>query len=278
MSENKFKKTDLKSQLLDLGLQKGATVMCHSSLSSIGKVEDGARGLVETILEILGPEGTLVAPTFTIPIANDPKFIFDQVKTPSYMGAISECVRKWPGSVRNYHPRHSIAAIGYNALEICSKSSYTAWGESSPMSYLMHNDAEILLIGVSYQHITFFHLCEIEMQVPYRIRSESKRKIKLINDNHSHYFSFEVFRPLKNKILHYDFNRIGRDLELSSSVSYGPLGKAAARLISSKKLNEHVLSNYKHNKNYLFGETMTELTFGKYFKKKNNPWPICVIE
>ena len=48
-----------------MGFEPGDRVMVHSSLSSMGHVEGGAGTVVQAFLDVLGPEGTLMVPTFT---------------------------------------------------------------------------------------------------------------------------------------------------------------------------------------------------------------------
>ena len=76
--------------LTRLGVPCGGLVMVHSSLRSLGHVAGGAETVVDALLETLGPEGTLVVPTFTYVLAREPDFVFDPLHTPSYMGAISD--------------------------------------------------------------------------------------------------------------------------------------------------------------------------------------------
>jgi aminoglycoside N3'-acetyltransferase len=53
----------LKGHLRQMGIDRGETVLIHSSKKAIGRVEPGPEAAVETFLEHLGPEGTLVVPT-----------------------------------------------------------------------------------------------------------------------------------------------------------------------------------------------------------------------
>src|SRR5687768_2870661 len=105
--------------------------MLHSSMHSVGFVAGGAQAVVQALLDVLGPEGTLVVPTHT-PENTDPAGWsrppvpqawwatireetpgFDPDRTPSrWMGRIAETVRCWPGALRSDHPQVSCAAIG----------------------------------------------------------------------------------------------------------------------------------------------------------------------
>ena len=53
------------ANLTALGVEPGSTVLLHSSLGSIGWVPGGPVAAVQALLDVLGPEGTLVVPTQT---------------------------------------------------------------------------------------------------------------------------------------------------------------------------------------------------------------------
>ena len=53
-------KTSLTADLQRLGVNAGDLVMVHSSLRSLGMVDEGAQTVVDAFLDALGPSGTLV--------------------------------------------------------------------------------------------------------------------------------------------------------------------------------------------------------------------------
>lgn len=53
------------TQLRELGVQDGETLLVHSSLKSLGWVCGGPVAVVQGLLDALGPKGTLVVPTQT---------------------------------------------------------------------------------------------------------------------------------------------------------------------------------------------------------------------
>src|SRR4051794_18533469 len=53
----------LRADLEGLGLPAATTVMVHSSLSALGFVCGGAHTVVQSLLEVIGPDGTLMMPT-----------------------------------------------------------------------------------------------------------------------------------------------------------------------------------------------------------------------
>ena len=58
----------LMDEFRSLGMGAGDTIFVHSSYSTLGRapggVEGGPQTVNEAILELVGPEGTLIQPTF----------------------------------------------------------------------------------------------------------------------------------------------------------------------------------------------------------------------
>ena len=104
----------LVADLRALGLQSGDAVMVHSSYKSLGGVVGGPSTVVEALLEVLGPQGTLVVPTFT----HSGTTHFDPQTSPSLNGAITEAARAHAQAVRSWHPTHAVTAIGPAASEL----------------------------------------------------------------------------------------------------------------------------------------------------------------
>lgn len=55
----------LAAGLRELGVRTGDTLLAHSSLSALGWVCGGPVAVVRALLDVLGPDGTLVVPTQT---------------------------------------------------------------------------------------------------------------------------------------------------------------------------------------------------------------------
>ena len=52
----------LAEDLRAVGLREGATVLVHSSLSSLGWVAGGPVAVIQALLDVVGPDGTIVMP------------------------------------------------------------------------------------------------------------------------------------------------------------------------------------------------------------------------
>ncbi|WP_433204026.1 aminoglycoside N(3)-acetyltransferase [Nocardia sp. CA-107356] len=160
------------------GVREGMSVIMHSSLSSIGRVDGGAATVIACLRSALGPAGTLVTPTFTWQVADpnldhagvpDSAVIERRAAVPTFhpglpstgMGAVPELLRCLPGSVRSSHPQASVAAIGARAAEIVRRQTLGfAVGRTSPFGRLYDLGGHILLVGVGHDRNTFLHYAE----------------------------------------------------------------------------------------------------------------------
>lgn len=220
---------DITEGLKRLGLNKGDTVMIHSSLSSFGRVEGGAKTVVDALLDVLGNEGTLVVPTFSKYLLGDEK-VWDREKTPSLMGIISETVRLRPDAVRSSHAAHPISAVGPMADFLCREPYKTGFGADSPFKKLVDLNAWILLIGVDYNRCTIIHLLEAEANVPYRFLEERKATVIIDGVENPKGSAWEYTR--KDGIVN-DFLTFGKEMEEKGFVRIEKIGNSILRLVKA---------------------------------------------
>ena len=103
---------ELRLQLERLGMVVGDTVIVHASMRTIGKVENGAEGLVSQLLSVIGKAETLVAYVDFEPTAFIPYFEPKESPACREFGVLPEVIRLWPGAVRSINPGASVVAIG----------------------------------------------------------------------------------------------------------------------------------------------------------------------
>ncbi len=170
-----------KSFLMDefraLGMTEGDTIFVHSAYSSLGKapggMEGGPQAVIDAILEVIGPDGTLIMPTFNYDFLKGSPW--DMRTTPSQMGVLTELVRQDPRAKRMFHAIYSMAAIGRHADELAAHRTGDCFGESTIFTKFREWDAKILILGLAYsKSITFLHHCEQMAGVDYRFLKEFK--------------------------------------------------------------------------------------------------------
>jgi aminoglycoside 3-N-acetyltransferase len=139
------------------GLPRGSNVLVHSSLSSMGRVEGGSDAVIDGILDQIGPEGTLMVPTFNYWAVD----LFDPRTTPGLTGLVAETLRQRQGAVRSLHPTHSVAAIGKRAGEFTEGHERVgAMRIHSPIDKLAKAGGYTLLLGVRHDSNSTVHVGE----------------------------------------------------------------------------------------------------------------------
>ena len=179
-------KSEIKEALHSAGLQKGDTVMVHTSLGKIGYVCGGAQAVIEALIETVGEDGTIMMPTQSWKNLDPETGVhwdadeadwdsirenwpaYDKAITPTNtMGAVAEMFRLWPGAVRSDHPARSVAAWGKHAEYLTKDHDLSdIFGDTSPVGKLYELDGKVLLIGVGYDKNTSIHLADVRADYP----------------------------------------------------------------------------------------------------------------
>lgn len=157
-------KRALKKIYLDTGIRKGDIVFVHSKLFSFGALtgsrEDSVKLFLEPLLEIVGSQGTIVAPTYTSGYSSYGDAYIHE-KTPSDVGMLTNYIRKMHGAVRSFHPLASCAAIGDKKNEICKNVTRSAFGWGSVFNKLHLLKGKCLYLGMKLgESCTFLHYVE----------------------------------------------------------------------------------------------------------------------
>ncbi|HEY0956423.1 MAG TPA: AAC(3) family N-acetyltransferase [Roseateles sp.] len=157
----------------DCGIAAGDSVLLHSdSLRwSVQRRRAGqpwsAQALLDSLLEALGPEGTLLLPLFNFDFAGGKPF--DIRSTPSHMGALTEAARLHPAAVRTGHPIYSFAVIGARAASVRGLDNFSGYGADSPFALLREWDGKVAVLDLSDQaSMTYHHHVEEMCAAPWR--------------------------------------------------------------------------------------------------------------
>ena len=217
-------KQDIKDGFVELGLRAGDTVVVHSSLKSFGEVDGGADAVVDALLDVLGPDGTLVVPTF-----NFEPGVFDHATTPSIVGKITEAVRARPNAIRSNNPTHSVTAIGRLAEAITEgHDKVNPFARGSALHKAAQVGAKILQLGVTHTTNSIIHVAEEIAKVPYL---ERQRYVGIKQPDGS-----VVHKWIRRPGCSQGFNAIDEALYEQDAISEVMIGSCKARLTSARTL------------------------------------------
>lgn len=244
-SPHPFSRDLLAAHLRDLGVAPGMALLVHSAMSKIGFVPGGPVTVIQALLDVLTPAGTLVMTAFSGDYS-DPGLwqnppvpaewvepvrqqmpAYDPALTPTRgLGRIPELFRTWPGACRSRHPHTSFAAWGQQAEAIVAGHELDfGLGEGSPLARLYDRDGHVLLLGVGYGNNTSFHLAEVRAGVVAVIRQGAP----VMENGRRRWRWFQEYGYDDE-----DFPEIGRALETERPVRRGQVGLADSRLFSQR--------------------------------------------
>ena len=158
----------LMRDLIALGVQPSSVLFVHTAFSKLGPVEGGPRALIDAVLAVLGPAGTLVMPS----MADDDDHPFDAARSPCRtMGIVADTFWRMPGVLRTDSP-HAFAAFGPEAARITAPQPVEIpHGMDSPVGRVYALDGQVLLLGAEQDANTSLHLAENISGVRYRLRA-----------------------------------------------------------------------------------------------------------
>lgn len=158
---------DVTAHLRALGVRPAAVLLVHTSFRAVRPIEGGPLGLIDALRDALGPEGTLVMPSW----GDDDDAPFDPTTTPASpsLGVVAETFRRLPGVRRSDH-FHAFAAAGPRAAEVTADPlPLPPHIPESPVGRVHELDGQVLLLGVGHEADTTLHLAELVAGVPYRL-------------------------------------------------------------------------------------------------------------
>ncbi len=155
------------------GLEKGDSVWISSDIKTLlySCIEHGdstdMNDLLDGIIEIIGPEGTILVPTFNWDFCKGKTF--DIRKTPCRTGVIGKVALKRPDFRRTEHPIYSFAVWGKDQDLLCAMKNKSSFGADSPFGWCRDHNTKNVFIDVECQHsYTFVHYVEEQVGVCYR--------------------------------------------------------------------------------------------------------------
>lgn len=252
---------DLKEGLKRCGIEKGDSVIVHTSLRNLGFVCGGPQIVIEALLETVGEEGTIMMPTQSWKnldptagvhweeteewwqLIRDNWPAYDPVITPTNtMGAVAEMFRSWRGAVRSDHPARSFAAVGkYADFLIRDHDLEDIFGENSPIGKLYQLDGKVLLIGVGYDKNTSLHLADVRADYPGK--HNEKASSAMFVEGKREWVTYETLAVDGE-----DFEQIGEAFEKENEVMKVQIGNAVVTSMKQRPLVDFAVKWIEENR------------------------------
>ena len=232
----------------ELGVQRGDVVLCHSHLPALGRLIPRPETVVEALLAVLGPAGTLVAPTFTYSwFRGEP---YDVRRSPGTVGVLGELVRAHPDAVRSLDPCFSNAAIGARAAELLRRDGPASFGAGSFYDKLLRAGGKVLLIGVDFTALPIFMHLEKVHGARYR---HDKRFRGEIVDASGERYEAEMIHYVRDAVMQpqTDRSRISAALDALPACRRVRFAYGEHRLIPAAAIEAEVARRLAHEPNFL---------------------------
>ncbi len=156
-----------------IGLIRGQNVLLSADVTRLAwthrrsGVQQVPTLLLDAFLEYLGPEGSLVVPTFNHDLQDGESY--DQRLSQPITGALPMAALTHPAFARTRHPLHSFAVAGQLQPRFLALDDASSFSGGSP--FALFRSEGFVVVGVDmeldYAFSYFHHVEELE-QVPYR--------------------------------------------------------------------------------------------------------------
>ncbi|MFW9996092.1 MAG: aminoglycoside N(3)-acetyltransferase [Candidatus Odinarchaeota archaeon] len=253
-------KKTLVNDFTTLGIRSGDVILLHASMSNMGWIAGGPTAVIEALMDVLTPEGTLVMPAHSgdnsepskwgnppVPetwwqIIRDEMVPFDPRTTPTRgMGRIAEVFRTYPGVTRSNHPQSSFSAWGKHSDIIAGDHPLApALGQTSPLGKVYDLNGKILLLGVTHESNTSLHLAE------YLCSSKPPREVQGSAVMEKGVRTWKTWEDIVYGTG--DFEQLGNEFEKSTDQFTGKVGLADARLISQRQIVDFAVKWFEENR------------------------------
>ena len=240
-----FTKQQLIQQIQSMGILPTDTVLIHTSMKAIGKVEDGADGVIDAFCEYLR-DGLFLVPTHTWATVSPRSPIYDVNTTLPCIGALPRVAAFRKDGVRSLHPTHSVWAHGAHAADFV-KGEHLATTPCPPgflWDRLADVGAKILLLGVKLDKNTFIHAIDEIADLPDRLSAQAYDLTILDYDGKETTHSFRGHSCSRTDDVSRQFVNFETPLSTRGVMKYGVFGNAQVRIIDAKVCRDIILTIY----------------------------------
>lgn len=176
-------RTEITTDLRQLGVRTGDLVMVHASLKAVGAVKGGPTAIVGALLDAIGSSGTLMGyaswdrspyeETLNgVRMADEARRTwppFDPATARTYpgFGLLNQFLVEAPGARRSAHPDASMVAVGPLSQTLIEPHRLgQALGNGSPIQRFVELRGKVLLLGAPLNSVTALHYAEAIADIP----------------------------------------------------------------------------------------------------------------
>ncbi|MEJ7815661.1 MAG: aminoglycoside 3-N-acetyltransferase [Rubrobacter sp.] len=260
----------LAHDLEELGLRTGGAAMVHCRMSALGQLVGGAETVVRALLDVLGPEGTLMAYTGWQDEPPDDLGELDEEARRAHLeehpaydprvalsrrdhGRVAEALRTWPDSRHSGHPEAGVAAVGPLAGNLTAGHPYDdAYGADTPYARLVELGGQAAMLGAPLESVTLVHHAEAVARVPSKRRVSYGMPVLVDGERVWRTFSdidtSEGALPYERLLGEEDYiEHIARSALAAGVGRSGPVGEGIAHLFEARGLVEYAVSWIEQN-------------------------------
>lgn len=188
MSATVITRSSLAADLRRIGLSEGDAVMVHAAFGKVGRVLGGPDALVDALLEVVGPKGTVLSYQdweLSVDVWDEhgrvrpelrdhvPPFDPATARPARDHGVLAAVIGTRAGMRRSGNPGASVAALGARAeaFTVGHPLDY-GYGADSPFARLVAAGGRVLMVGAPLDTMTLLHHAEHLADLPGKRRIE----------------------------------------------------------------------------------------------------------
>lgn len=233
-SSEKFSPARLADDFSAFGLEPGDVVYIRAAPRNVGAIEGSpADAILDSIRDVIGPEGTLVMPAFTrqyaiwqrnIPFADEEKL--------TTTGVLTRALLARADAVRSQHPTHSFVAVGGRAKELMAGHTHGC-ACFEPMRKLADADAKMMLVGCIDQSPGFstVHLAQYDLGLSQQHYLRLAFHVKVRGPNGEPVYVKQPESPGCSL----GFGKFYKDYEADGNMRLGSIGLAPSMLVGAQR-------------------------------------------
>ncbi len=236
-------KQDITAFMREAGIKESDTVTIHCSLRAIGKIENGADGLIDGIRDYLR-DGLFLVPTHTWRTVNRDNPYFDVKTSVPCIGTLAEVAAFRPDAVRSLHPTHSLAGFGSRAANYLQGEEHSASPAplGGALNRLYEENGKILLVGVGHERNTYLHAVDERFDIPNRLHPDPF--VITVKDQNGRETKTPPYRRHYTEGLPYcvseHYPNLKAAFEYMGAVTYAQLGNALVYCCDARRMTDAI--------------------------------------